>query len=580
MTEHLHFAVHRHDVKEIHYQLDKGLDIESIAGDGNTALCTAALLGDSNSVEALIERGAKINTKCENGNTAILLASRAGRINIIKLLIDKGADIENISGLGGNPLLLAALSLELDTMQYLIEKGADVNATSDDGISPLIIVTALGSLKGMKLLTDRGADVNGKSSNTILHVSAKYGWVNGMKFSLERGVKLDQTDSTGKTALYHTVPFGHIDAMEFLINRGAQINTKDNRGTTLLEYAIEKNKPEMVKLLQSRGESTPVTQSSGIIGELDDAHRVIVELRRNLSAKNADYDTLARKIESREQELQQELVNCRSKLERTPIGEDLSVYTIDDSYLEKWTDGDDLLGEGAFGTVSKALYYGTPVAIKVMKEQDDSLMMEVSNLTRLHHPNIVSIIAYDDLRIIMPLSDGDASKIDSIEELIIVARDTMRGLVYMHAHVKCFMHGDIKPENILVTRGSNGKIIKAILGDIGLSRTCDTDNGRSEAFMGTPGYMPIGPATPYSDLHALAVSLMRAYLTDIGGPISDEFVDGGYDGNALESVVKMPEDFQIPLMKMLKAYDTPELSLEMVYPFVTDLSNTFNNINQ
>jgi len=264
----------------------------------------------------------------------------------------------------------------------------------------------------------------------------------------------------------------------------------------------------------------------------------------------------------------------------TPSVKDMSVYTIDNDNLLGWTGGeDDILGEGSFGKVHKAFYYGTPVAVKVMKLKDESLIEEVSNLIRLHHPNVVSVIAYDDMRIVMPLFDGNASTIGTVGELQVVARDIMRGLVYMHAHVKCFMHGDLKPDNILVTRGFDGKIVKAVIGDIGHSRTCDIDHDRYEAFTGTAGFMPVGPATPYSDLHALAVSLMDGFLPEGIYGDTEYYTVTGYGeipGNAEKSVIRMPLSFQLPLMKMIRAYKTPALTLDAVYPFVVEISDTFN----
>jgi len=262
---------------------------------------------------------------------------------------------------------------------------------------------------------------------------------------------------------------------------------------------------------------------------------------------------------------------------------DSSVYTIDNDNLKPWTTGEeDIIGQGSFGMVSRGFYYGTPVAVKTMKLQDESLLTEVSNLISLHHPNIISIIAYDDNRIIMPLFDDNATKIGSVDELLIVARDVMRGLVYMQAHVKCFMHGDLKPDNILVTRGFDGKIIKAIIGDIGISRKCSIDTERYEEFTGTAGFMPIGPATPYSDLHALAISLMDGFLPGSVYGNTEYYLISGYGevpGNAEKSVHLMPEPFQLPLMKMLKAYETPALSLESVYAFIVEISETFNKMS-
>ena len=172
-------------------------------------------------------------------------------------------------------------------------------------------------------------------------------------------------------------------------------------------------------------------------------------------------------------------------------------------------DGDNtFLGKGTFGEVKKRRYAGTPVAVKkVFPEMKNALIKEVTNLSLLSHPNIVSMLGFNQELIVMALADGNASKINSIDELGIVGRDCMRGLMYMHMHGDCMMHADLKPENILVYK-NNGVIYRAVLGDVGLASACNIDTG----FLGTPGFMPDDeiPHSGFDDIFALAVSLLDA----------------------------------------------------------------------
>ena len=171
------------------------------------------------------------------------------------------------------------------------------------------------------------------------------------------------------------------------------------------------------------------------------------------------------------------------------------------------------LGRGAFGEVREGTYCGLPVAIKVLHDTRtmDWFRAELEVLRTFHHPNLVSMIAFDDRRMVLEKFDSDASHIRDYKDLITIARDCMRGIYYMHMHGDCMRHGDIKPENILIKRDYRGEIYQAALGDLGLSRSCSLSG-----YTGTPGYMPRieNEVTRMHDIFALAVSLLNASTTE------------------------------------------------------------------
>ncbi len=62
------------------------------AGNLNSDLYDAALLGKTAKVKALLNKGADVNAQ-DKGVTTLMVAAFGGHTEIVKLLLDKGADV-------------------------------------------------------------------------------------------------------------------------------------------------------------------------------------------------------------------------------------------------------------------------------------------------------------------------------------------------------------------------------------------------------------------------------------------------------------------------------------------------------
>jgi serine/threonine-protein kinase len=182
------------------------------------------------------------------------------------------------------------------------------------------------------------------------------------------------------------------------------------------------------------------------------------------------------------------------------------------------------------GTVHRArrLADGKPAAIKWIRptvelEPDVAgrFQREVAILGRLRHPKIVRILesgaASGALWFAMELVDGESAT-DLIrragplptKRVIEIGLDILEAL--SHAHELGYVHRDVKPSNVLLTRSGEAK-----LADFGLARAYQASvlSGltASGSTGGTPEFMPpeqvldFRSAQPAADLYATAATL-------------------------------------------------------------------------
>lgn len=191
------------------------------------------------------------------------------------------------------------------------------------------------------------------------------------------------------------------------------------------------------------------------------------------------------------------------------------------------------LGRGGMGVVYKARHLGRDelVALKVLlagalasKRQLQRFQREISAMTQLDHPNIVTVKdvgSFGDnpfftMELVegRPLGDLVRTQRLSFRRSAEIAAEVARGLDHAHRHG--VVHRDIKPDNILIELSG-----AALITDFGLVRHMDDDSERmtrSGALVGTPYYMSPEQArgkrdlvTGKTDIYALGIVLY--YMT-------------------------------------------------------------------
>ena len=159
----------------------------------------------------------------------------------------------------------------------------------------------------------------------------------------------------------------------------------------------------------------------------------------------------------------------------------------------------DVIGSGGMGVIYKAQQQNPTrvVAIKMLqnvRHDRKRFQMEVASAAQLDHPNIVSIYEVGEHEgqpfFTMPFVDGcdlgikiSTGKLSPIPAATIAER--IAEAVHF-AHQRGILHRDLKPGNILLDSEDQPHVT-----DLGLAKQieCDDQLTRSNAIIGTPGYM-------------------------------------------------------------------------------------------
>ncbi|XP_050210460.1 serine/threonine-protein kinase CTR1-like [Mercurialis annua] len=185
------------------------------------------------------------------------------------------------------------------------------------------------------------------------------------------------------------------------------------------------------------------------------------------------------------------------------------------------------IGEGSFGTVRRADWRGSDVAVKILMEQDyhaerfNEFLCEVSIMKRLRHPNIVlfmgAVTQPPNLSIVTEyLSRGslhrllhmpDARRILDKNRRLNMAYDVAKGMNYLHQLRPPIVHRDLKSLNLLVDSQYTVKVC-----DFGLSRSKARTYLTSKTAAGTPEWMAPEvlrnePSNEKSDVYSFGVIL-------------------------------------------------------------------------
>lgn len=206
--------------------------------------------------------------------------------------------------------------------------------------------------------------------------------------------------------------------------------------------------------------------------------------------------------------------------------------------IEELTLSTETLGSGSYGTVFKAKWRNRDVAVKQFRtrEEIDSFLVEVKQLSHVKHKNIVTLYGastlHDTAYLIMEYAEGgslnhllhecELQKYD-LSHACSWALQTARGVAYLHGiRPKPIMHRDLKPANLLLF--SRGKTLKIC--DFGTActvKTQMTNNTGSASYMApevfaTSSYLESGDVFSWSIIFWEILARRQPYSQQYSNP--------------------------------------------------------------
>lgn len=243
-------------------------DWSSVIGSGNLEI-----------VKLLVEHGAKTRdfdipqSSVALGmgvKTPLMVAAESGKLDIARYLIEQGSDV-NARDSYYTPLIYAILSGNKDVVKYLVETAkADVNALSKENLSPITYAARSDKFNDadckevIESLVVNGADVNikdGVSFYTPLIYAAERGNMEVVKYLVENGAIVKQSDLIDLTALMVASQNGHLNVVRYLLDHNADVNEQNKNHETPIIFAAKNGHLEVVKLLIQKGASDTINNN-------------------------------------------------------------------------------------------------------------------------------------------------------------------------------------------------------------------------------------------------------------------------------------------------------------------------------
>eukprot|EP00467_Chlorarachnion_reptans_P011183 CAMPEP_0114505108 /NCGR_PEP_ID=MMETSP0109-20121206/10666_1 /TAXON_ID=29199 /ORGANISM="Chlorarachnion reptans, Strain CCCM449" /LENGTH=1710 /DNA_ID=CAMNT_0001683503 /DNA_START=213 /DNA_END=5345 /DNA_ORIENTATION=+ len=251
--EPIHVASKNGHFNAVRLLISQGVDLDSRAQDGSTALSLSAQHGHRDLVVMLIRNKANINTQRRDGATPLHLACASSHRRIALHLIRRRAKVDMQWQGGATPIIVAAANGLSKVVAKLISiVGNQVNESLNDGATPLYLAAEGGHLATVQKLLEHGSvEVNSnlKSGASPLYIACQNNHPDIAKILLEANAKVNAGRTDGATALYIASENGHLQIVTLLLDFGASQLSLVNNYATPLYIASQNGHSRVAKTL-------------------------------------------------------------------------------------------------------------------------------------------------------------------------------------------------------------------------------------------------------------------------------------------------------------------------------------------
>ena len=229
-----------------------------------TALHSAIIDDQLESVKVLIAYGADPNVENEKGEGPVLLCTIHSRFQILETLFEANESGKLSESLKVNAkdrkglcaINCSAIKGELKFCRLLLEKGkVNIDEPSSKGCTALLYSSRGGYDQIVELLLSFGTDKNHQdgSGSTALHHACEKNFPEVVNKLVKAEANPDLQDLIGRTPIFEAVNNNSFKSLEVLLESSLDVNAIDYFGRTALFYAVQNNNEEMVRLLIEKG---------------------------------------------------------------------------------------------------------------------------------------------------------------------------------------------------------------------------------------------------------------------------------------------------------------------------------------
>ncbi|MCF7955927.1 MAG: ankyrin repeat domain-containing protein [Phycisphaerae bacterium] len=232
------------DIDKVRMLIDAGADVSMKTAFGydiiTSTVCAHAQSNDDHLkeiVQLFIDKGVPVDFVSSHGESGIRVASGNGRFEVVRLLLDSGADGGQLKW---TELMNAVVFGTLEDVRRCVDKGGDLSVRDSWGRTAWLLSIQVGDIAKSKLLLEAGdcRNVKGHCDKTPLMYAVTNQRLDMLRWLLDEGFDIEDTDRFSTTALIDACENGYADCVKILLGYGAKLEN-EKPGRTLAEQGAD-----------------------------------------------------------------------------------------------------------------------------------------------------------------------------------------------------------------------------------------------------------------------------------------------------------------------------------------------------